>query len=449
MIKKYKDWRGQSVEAIEFTGDVTDELLEFCPQLRDDRDALSVGDFVIKQHDEFKFVDAFYMEAYLTEDSGVAQDTAQEDPYIAKEKKELLKDVDALEKLNVDTSDLRLRVQGASLSREVIDLKREFDELFRESYAHIPEQLHRINFNCWRIPAYEKRSIRKLYPIKKTVALVCASAADDIPRDLVASIEGVIRSSEDTLRLYPGNKQNLDIIDKLAPRYAMLNDEAREGEELIDHLVSLIPETTEALYNQNAYLAAQQVFDSLYPNFNELVDSQAEHVAKNYTQEDNINVIMAKMSIGDFFQNKIDVWKELNITPTVAKVKMLANKELSDKEAESILRTVNATRQQSTAVYGNKYTQDVTQRAYLDNVKSAKTKNEIESKTNKTSNSSAAQQPVRQMRSDKAKRKSHPGARKVFLAGIVGFIVCLVFALPPGAFILCSLAVVGALVVGL
>jgi hypothetical protein len=367
LIKKYKDWKGNVVEVMKYDGQIDNS---FCPESVAGQ--LNKDSYIVKEDTEYKAVDQFYIDAYLTEIvDGQQQEEEDEDPYLLLQKKELLIKAKFLEDYGnkVSHKEIQLceRVNALKTTTAYVTLETEIDLMLEEIYDGAKEQLGMISMQGPRISVYEKRSIRKAYPIKMTVVSVLNGMTTNLPQDLVTAIKGLLDSNQATVRLYPINQKNAEIADRLSDRYRMVSKDPCVGEDLIDRLVGMIPMATESAYSQNAYTAAQQVFDTLYPEFKELVESQLDYVAKQYTYEDNVNTIIANMGFGDFFRNKAEAWKELNITPSVAKVKMLTNRPLSDKEAEAIVRTINNVRTKSANIYGNKYSQDVTQRTYLDN----------------------------------------------------------------------------------
>jgi hypothetical protein len=446
MVSQIIDKRGDIHDVTQFTGEIPIDLLNFDPLkcYTDQGNRIEIGDYIVRSVNGYKAVSAGSVACVLppVDDRVTATLRARlfKQAYFFERYERAANVVDSVHE------ELRQTLMVVTLFDDLREIQASVNERLEKVYSGFAGPIELIEREGWRIVAWENRSSRELYPIKNTVVLTCLNVTEGMPDSIVTPLRGML-SDPESAKLYKGNTRHKNIIELLEPRYAIVSVGAPEGEELIDRLLSLIPIYSEDSYSQNAYEAALEVFKSLHGDFDAEMDNKAKFIASTYSQEENINAIVARMGLGEFFANKVEAWKDLNITPTAAKVKLLANKELSEKEINSILNSIQHTQKNSNLIFGNRYAMDVTQRAYVESVKEENLR-KARYAGGTQQHLQSTQQKANQNQNQGQVRTRKRGSYKPLAVGAVLLCLALLFDLGPGLLIISAVILAIGFVVG-
>lgn len=256
---------------------------------------------------------------------------------------------------------------------ELVQLKSKVDSInmcIEAEYVPLTEFVSR---NAWRLPMWAVREVREHFDIFQCAILLAMGKRIDLQPELSKPLQDMIRADEQSVKLFHGDKTNLSKIEVLEKLWTSAEEtKPLTGEHLIEHLRNAIPESTRSVYPENVYDAAIKVFSILHNNYAKKLDKFMQKIEEqNSTPKENTQYVVEGLpSFKRLACDKVSAWKDLNITPTVAKVKMLAGKQLSDSEADSVLREMFEVKTGAMAINASgRYREDIAQRVYVDQVR--------------------------------------------------------------------------------
>jgi hypothetical protein len=246
----------------------------------------------------------------------------------------------------------------------------------------------KVRANLWRAPAWGSVSVRRDFPLMRALTLFAAcrnrpaefEAA--LPPELASSLRTLAETDESALKLIPGDKavkEKYREFSRLWEAYG--NDPDCHPDLAAENLLRAIPEAALSAYPEAAYEAAAAALKTVYEDEIKEAESEAERLTANRVPADE-NILRVTETLPTFRQlaaDKIHVWKEVNVSPHVAKAKLVCGAKLTDEELTRLVEEVKAVRDGSKTMFGGKYREDVAQRVYAERVqarrkcKSAKT----------------------------------------------------------------------------
>ncbi|MDR1523250.1 MAG: hypothetical protein LBS29_04800 [Endomicrobium sp.] len=266
--------------------------------------------------------------------------------------------------------------QVGDVSEEMLELV-EADNV--SIYRKHENMVLKIQKEAWRLRAWNLTEVRRKYSFIKALVIYLehnnivldCQYCTDLKKELYSLVNNI-----DKVELMGGEESNFYkavMLNELAEKLEM-----REREQfLVDSLMKSIPSTSTIAWKNNSYDASSQVIKVLYPEYTKSINKSIVEIDKKYSDEENIKYIVDTLpSFRELLCDKIDLWKQLNVTPTTARLKYALNKDLTEAEANTILREVSAAKAfSSSSIYDSGFKESSIQRYYVEN----KHKNEAKS----------------------------------------------------------------------
>jgi hypothetical protein len=259
------------------------------------------------------------------------------------------------------------------------ELNTVYENLF-DKYSQLQENsaqyLETVREHAWRFPIFHNTEWRISHAIDTIVLSGLATEAKSLPPEVI-DIFKLFEESERTgnynaLKLYKGDEKEHKKVQLLENLYNSRQGAVDFvcGEKIVDLLIFDIPTTQLPNYSKNAYTAALEVFNILYPDVKANIEGDAENLQKsNTTPDDNIQqTILHHPTLREYFSDKIHIWKELNITPVAARVKLLTGKGLAENEAERLVEEIDLLQEGADKTMREQHRRDVKDRVYTERV---------------------------------------------------------------------------------
>lgn len=231
---------------------------------------------------------------------------------------------------------------------------------------HLP-MIEKVSENLWRLPSWASTELRcNTNVFQLTVRL--AEGIDDTKGAHVDALKELLNTDAKNAALLVGNQNDYTLIKAIEQFCVSCGDAhtaSLPGDMLIQHLLNAIPKSALPMYPKNPYQAAKKVLQTLYPDSFQELQVNATRFNGN-TEAENIDAMSAQLpTFTSVAKDKVNAWKQVTVTPTVAKIKLACGKDLSDDEAKTILLELQKTLQGAEFVDPEKkYRVDASSRAY-------------------------------------------------------------------------------------
>jgi len=255
---------------------------------------------------------------------------------------------------------------------ELIGLLGELEAYNRSLEEVYREQTEKLSANLWRLNIWETTTTRLEFDPFVYAIKLSQGFKTKLTLGLEEALKELLKVEPRQMGLFTGNEKTeakLRVIEQFVKLHKM--ETSATGDKLVMELLYMIPRSMRQVYPKSCYAAAMKVLSSLYPEDAARLQGNMEELAKANIPE-NQNIEATTLSLPSFKQlacDKVALWKQLNITPTVAKVKMATGSKLSDEEIYALLHELNiVTEGAATIDPANKYRVDIAQRVYAEKV---------------------------------------------------------------------------------